>query len=111
MSESNRNKFTRRAALAGGAVVLAGVGIYAFRGRSARGFTLPTADDKTLNRGNGAEPDSLDPHKAQGQWENNVIGDMFVGLMTEDAAANAVPGAAESYSVSADGLTYRFKIR
>ncbi len=72
---------------------------------------LSTADAKTLNRGNGAEPDTLDPHKAQGQWENNIIGDMFIGLMTEDSAANAVFGAAESYSVSDDGLTYRFKIR
>ena len=111
MVDSNRNKFTRRAALAGGAIVLGGVGTYAFRGRSARGFTLSTADDKTLNRGNGAEPDTLDPHKAQGQWEYNIIGDMFIGLMTEDAAANAIPGACESYSVSGDGLTYRFRLR
>jgi oligopeptide transport system substrate-binding protein len=111
MSVSNRNKFTRRAAIAGGAVALAGIGTYAFHGRSARGFTLSGADDKTLNRGNGAEPDSLDPHKAQGQWENNIVGDMFIGLMTEDAAGNAVPGACESYTASPDGLTYRFKIR
>jgi oligopeptide transport system substrate-binding protein len=111
MAESNQNSFSRRAALAGGVAVAAGVGVFAFRGRSARGFTLSSADGKTLNRGNGAEPDTLDPHKAQGQWENNIIGDMFVGLMTEDAAANAVPGAAESYTVSDDGLVYRFKIR
>jgi len=111
MVDSNRNKFTRRAAMAGGAVVLGGIGTYAFRGRSARGLTLSTADDKTLNRGNGAEPDTLDPHKAQGQWEYNIIGDMFIGLMTEDAAGNAVPGACESYGVSSDGLTYRFRIR
>jgi oligopeptide transport system substrate-binding protein len=111
MAESNRNKVTRRVALLGGTAVLGGVAAFAFRGRSARGFTLSTADNKTLNRGNGAEPDTLDPHKAQGQWEYNIIGDMFVGLMTEDSAANAVPGAAESYSVSDDGLIYRFKIR
>src|ERR1700685_3497170 len=110
MADSNRNKFTRRAALLGGTAVFGGIAAFAFRGRSARGFTLSTADNKTLNRGNGAEPDTLDPHKAQGQWEYNIIGDMFVGLMTEDSAANAVPGAAESYSVSDDGLTYRFKI-
>src|SRR6201999_4038302 len=111
MSDSNRNKFTRRAALAGGAVALGGIATYAFRRRSASGFTLSAADGKTLNRGNGAEPDSLDPHKAQGQWENNIVGDMFIGLMTEDAAGNPVPGACESYLASADGLTYRFKIR
>ncbi len=111
MADSNRNTFTRRAALGAGALTLAGVGAFAFRGRSARGFTLSTADGKTLNRGNGAEPDTLDPHKAQGQWEYNIIGDMFVGLMTEDASANAVPGAAESYGVSDDGLVYTFKLR
>ena len=111
MADSNRNRFTRRAALTAGALTAAGIGAFAFRGRSARGFTLSTADGKTLNRGNGAEPDTLDPHKAQGQWENNIIGDMFVGLMTEDSAANAVPGAAESYTASADGLVYTFKIR
>lgn len=97
--------------MAGGAVVAAGVGAFAFKGSSSRGFTLSTADDKTLNRGNGAEPDTLDPHKAQGQWEYNIIGDMFVGLMTEDIAGNPAFGAAESYSASEDGLTYRFNIR
>jgi oligopeptide transport system substrate-binding protein len=97
--------------MAGGIVVAAGAGAFAFKGRSANGFTAPTADGKTLNRGNGAEPDTLDPHKAQGQWEYNIIGDMFLGLMTEDAAGNATYGAAESYAASADGLTYTFKIR
>jgi oligopeptide transport system substrate-binding protein len=111
MTQSNRNAFTRRAAMAGGAVVVAGAGAFAFKGRSSRGFTLSIADGKTLNRGNGAEPDTLDPHKAQGQWEYNIIGDMFLGLTTEDQAGNAMPGAAESYSVSADGLTCTFKIR
>src|ERR1700761_6999874 len=111
MSDSNRNKFTRRAALAGGAIVLGGIGTYAFRGRPASGFTLSASDGKTLNRGNGAEPDTLDPHKAQGQWECNVVGDMFLGLMTEDAAGNATFGAATGYSASPDGLVYTFKLR
>src|ERR1700743_3018096 len=97
MAQSNRTGFTRRAALAGGAVTVAAAGALAFKGGSSRGFTLSTADGKTLNRGNGAEPDTLDPHKAQGQWEYNIIGDMFLGLMTEDAAGNATFGAAESY--------------
>jgi oligopeptide transport system substrate-binding protein len=69
------------------------------------------AGDKTLNRGNGAEPDTLDPQKIQSDWENNVVGDMFMGLMTEDAAADPVPGAALSFTKSTDGLTYIFKMR
>jgi len=111
MTSSNRATFTRRAAMAGGVVVAAGVSAFAFRGRSSHGLMASTADGKTLNRGNGAEPDTLDPHKAQGQWEYNIIGDMFIGLMTEDSAGNATYGAAESYTESADGLTYTFKIR
>ncbi|NWH08632.1 MAG: peptide ABC transporter substrate-binding protein [Alphaproteobacteria bacterium] len=64
-----------------------------------------------LHRGNNSEPDTLDPHKASGQWENNIISDMFVGLMTFDPKGQPILGAAESYEVSPDGLTYIFKIR
>ncbi|MBI1238766.1 MAG: peptide ABC transporter substrate-binding protein [Alphaproteobacteria bacterium] len=64
-----------------------------------------------LKRGNTSEPDSLDPHKVTGQWENNLIVDLFVGLMTFDAKGEPIPGAAESYTVSDDGLTYTFTIR
>ncbi|HVZ92176.1 MAG TPA: peptide ABC transporter substrate-binding protein [Rhizomicrobium sp.] len=112
MAQSNRGQITRRAAMAAGAAAVAGAGAtLAFRGSPEQGFRLSTADGKTLNRGNGAEPDTLDPHKAQGQWEYNVIGDMFLGLMTEDAAGDPTYGACESYSASADGLVYTFRIR
>jgi len=107
----SRDRLTRRAALAAGALAVAGGGVLALKGTSGRGYTFSTSDNKTLNRGNGNEPDTLDPHKAQGQWEYNVIGDMFMGLMTEGADGSPVPGAAVSYSASADGLTYTFKIR
>jgi len=69
------------------------------------------ADPVVLERGNGAEPDTLDPQKATGSWENNIIGDMIVGLMTEDAKGEAIPGMAESYTVSDDGLVWTFKLR
>ncbi len=65
----------------------------------------------TLKRGNQNEPDTLDPHRATGSWENNIIGDMILGLMTEDAAGNPIYGAAESHTVSEDGRVYTFKIR
>ena len=69
------------------------------------------AEAVTLHRGNGAEPDSLDPDKAQGTWENHIIGDMLLGLYTEDAAGKAIYGAAESHKVSQDGLVWTFKLR
>lgn len=69
------------------------------------------AQGKILIRGNGAEPKSLDPHRATGTWENNIIGDMMLGLYTEDAAGKPILGAAESATPSVDGLKWTFKLR
>lgn len=69
------------------------------------------SDSVVLHRGNMAEPFSLDPHKASGTWENNIIGDMFIGLFTENAEAEPIPGMAESWSVSEDGLVWTFELR
>ncbi|KAA5804527.1 peptide ABC transporter substrate-binding protein [Alkalicaulis satelles] len=63
-----------------------------------------------LHRGNGAEPLSLDPHRAQGVWENNIIGDMFIGLFTEAPDGSPVPGMAESWEMSEDGLSWTFTL-
>jgi len=110
MADMDRNRLTRRGLIgAGTVVVVAGGTSFALRGGPQSRHAV--ADGKTLNRGNGAEPDSLDPHKAQGNWEYNIIADMFAGLMTEDAAGNPMPGAALAYSVSPDGLVYTFKLR
>jgi len=67
--------------------------------------------ETVLNRGNGAEPDSLDPQFAGGTGEENIIGDMLVGLTTLDAAARPIPGAAERWEVSPDGRTWTFRLR
>ncbi len=64
-----------------------------------------------LRRANGAEPDSLDPHKSSGTWEANIIGDMLIGLMTEDVKGEPTLGTAVSHTVSPDGLVYTFKLR
>ncbi|MFO1069763.1 MAG: peptide ABC transporter substrate-binding protein [Geminicoccaceae bacterium] len=57
------------------------------------------------------EPKTLDPHGVSGTWENIIVGDQFMGLLTDDAAAHPIPGAAESWTVSDDGLVYTFKLR
>ena len=64
-----------------------------------------------LHRGNGAEPNSLDPHRASGTWESNIIGDIIVGLMTDDSEGKPISGAAERWEVSDDGLTWTFYLR
>lgn len=61
--------------------------------------------------GNGAEPATLDPAKVTGTWENNIVGDLFEGLVTEDAAGESIPGAALSWTTSEDGLVWTFKLR
>lgn len=65
----------------------------------------------TLNSMNGSEPGSIDPHLASGDWENRIIGDYIEGLVTEDALADAIPGQAESWDISTDGLVYTFHLR
>lgn len=66
---------------------------------------------KVLHFGNSSEPLTLDPHGASGTWENNIIGGMFMGLTTEDINAKPIPGMAESWTTSADGLVWTFKLR
>jgi len=65
----------------------------------------------TLNLGNGGEPGSLDPHKVSGDWENRIVGEYLEGLVAEDEHADAIPGQAESWTISDDGLVYTFKLR
>ena len=57
------------------------------------------------------EPKTLDPHGVSGTWENYIVGDAFMGLLTDAADATPIPGAAESWTISDDGLTYTFKLR
>lgn len=69
------------------------------------------AADAVLNIANPGSPASLDPHKITGVWENRIVGDMFMGLTTEGRDGSIQPGAAESWTVSDDGLEYSFTIR
>lgn len=64
-----------------------------------------------FTRGIGADPKSIDPHRVEGTWANDVIGDMFIGLFTEDAKSMPVPGVAESWEVSEDQRTWTFKLK
>ncbi len=64
-----------------------------------------------FNRGNSADPESLDPHKTSTVYEANIVRDLFMGLMVHNAKAELQPGAAESYTVSPDGKVYTFKLR
>ena len=71
----------------------------------------PAGAETVLNRGNGAEPESLDPAFAGSTMEANILGDLMVGLTTLDAAARPIPGMAERWETSPDGLTWIFHLR
>ena len=63
------------------------------------------------NRGNSADPESLDPHKVETTYEAHILRDLFHGLVMQDQNAELIPGAAESWTVSDDGTVYTFKLR
>jgi len=69
------------------------------------------ADVQILRRGNGTEPQSLDPHRAEGVPSSNILRDLFEGLVAEAPNGELIPGAAESWEISEDGLTYTFTMR
>jgi oligopeptide transport system substrate-binding protein len=67
--------------------------------------------DKFLRVANMGEPNTLDPHIVSGTWENRILGNMFLGLLTEARDGSDMPGAAESWTVDGGGTVYTFKIR
>ena len=72
---------------------------------------IPAQAASVLNRGSGAEPESLDPAFAGSMVEADILGDLMVGLTTLDAAARPIPGIAERWEISPDGLTWIFHLR
>lgn len=69
------------------------------------------ADKQILRRGNGAEPQTLDPHKAEGVPASNILRDLYEGLVSEAPDGTLIPGAAASWNISADGTVYTFHLR
>lgn len=68
------------------------------------------ADKQEIVRHIKDEPASLDPVKAVGLPEIQVIRDLFEGLTNQDAHGKIVPGVAQSWS-SSDNKTWIFTLR
>lgn len=61
---------------------------------------------------NGAEPSSLDPQQGTGLPETRLVRALYEGLVVSDPRTGVpIPGMAESWSTSPDGLTWTFRIR
>jgi oligopeptide transport system substrate-binding protein len=74
-------------------------------------FAVATAQAQTvLNRGNPAEPGTLDPAQQTLIAEYEIVSDLFMGLCQISPKGLPIPGAAESWTTSADGRTTTFKL-
>jgi oligopeptide transport system substrate-binding protein len=96
--------FSRRTLLATTTAGLAAL-MLAACGGGANGDDVPT-----LRRGISAKVQTLDPHKSSAQWENIIIGDMLIGLTTDDADGEPVPGMATSWDVDETGTVWTFQL-
>lgn len=68
--------------------------------------------EQILHRGVGPDLADLDPQRAAGLTDYNVLSALFEGLVSEDPTdLHPVPGVAQSWEVSPDGLTYTFVLR
>ena len=67
--------------------------------------------DGILHFGNASEPQGLDPHVVTGIVEHRVMKSLFEGLLSLDPNdLSVIPGAAETWSISEDGLIYTFNL-
>ncbi len=73
--------------------------------------TLAQDGARILRRGGAGDPESLDPHKILSAFESTIMTDMFVALATTSADDRPIPGSAESWTISDDGLIYTFDMR
>jgi oligopeptide transport system substrate-binding protein len=64
-----------------------------------------------LMRGNDTDPSTLDHHRTSTVAEANLLRDLYVGLVAEDAHGEVIPGVAEHWEVSDDERTYTFHLR
>jgi len=80
-------------------------------GCSGGGSPGTRASEAVLLRGNGPEPDTLDPQRARSNESQTILRDVCEGLTLLAKDASPAPGTAKEWSVSDDGKTYTFKLR
>ena len=79
------------------------------RSGASRAWNWPR--NRSFIEATGTEPQTLDPHRAEGVPSSNILRDLFEGLVAEAPDGQLIPGAAESWEISEDGLTYTFTMR
>ncbi|MFC7333680.1 peptide ABC transporter substrate-binding protein [Rhodocista pekingensis] len=71
----------------------------------------PAGAAGVLHRGNGADPETLDPHAATGFPEAHLFYDLYEGLVARGPDGRYGPGLAERWEESEDGRTVTFHLR
>jgi oligopeptide transport system substrate-binding protein len=69
------------------------------------------AAEQVVHRGNGQEPETLDPHLAADVSAAQILRDLFEGLTTEAPDGELLPGVALRWNISRDARTYTFYLR
>ena len=69
------------------------------------------AEAKVLHIGSVGEPETLDPHRYDLRLEETILNDLFTGLTAFNARGEIVPGVADRWTTSEDGLTWTFELR
>ncbi|MEG0853379.1 MAG: peptide ABC transporter substrate-binding protein [Angelakisella sp.] len=67
-------------------------------------------EDKVFRFATNTEPTSIDPQFGNGEWITNVTCAIFEGLVRR-YNGEIIPGIAESWKISDDGLVYTFTLR
>lgn len=102
-----RRAHKRRAVRAAIVLLLGVVGAYLY-------FAAPATvvvGETVLRRGNGPEPESLDPHKARTIQAADVLRDIGEGLVGYSSSGELISAAAEKWEISEDGRQYDFWLR
>ncbi len=110
MNSTTRGRITRREMLRYGAAGALGAGALA-------GLALPSAFGQTGRRGGtlraglDTDPFILDPHRSVAVPDRQVFQNLYDKLVDTDEDLKIVPMLAASWTISADGTTYTFKLQ
>lgn len=74
-------------------------------------LTITASAEIVINRDSGNDPATLDQHHSSTVNEGYILRDLYEGLVTFDGQGEVIPGVAQSWNISPDGLTYVFHLR
>ncbi|WP_424766589.1 peptide ABC transporter substrate-binding protein [Paenibacillus sp. sgz302251] len=80
-------------------------------GANTGGANGEAAEAKVFRMNMHSEPSSLDPALMEDNVSGTIAAGIYEGLTRKDENGQIIPGMAEKWDVSEDGLTYKFTIR